>query len=54
MHILWTLVIGFVAGLIAKLAMPGLAPSIGRINRHTLTLVGAALLEPNQCVVPGR
>ncbi len=27
MHILWTLVVGFLVGLIAKLLMPGRAPS---------------------------
>ena len=40
MHILWTLLIGFFAGLIAKLTMPGRDPG-GFIITTVLGIVGA-------------
>ncbi|HXS39015.1 MAG TPA: GlsB/YeaQ/YmgE family stress response membrane protein [Stellaceae bacterium] len=40
MHILWTLLIGFFAGLIAKLIMPGRDPG-GFIITTVLGIVGA-------------
>ncbi|XAO71849.1 MAG: GlsB/YeaQ/YmgE family stress response membrane protein [Acetobacteraceae bacterium] len=44
MHILWTLVVGFLVGLVAKLLMPGRAPSDFIIN-IILGIAGAFLAE---------
>jgi uncharacterized membrane protein YeaQ/YmgE (transglycosylase-associated protein family) len=40
MHILWTIIIGFLAGLVAKLIMPGRDPG-GFIITTLLGIVGA-------------
>ena len=40
MHIFWTIIIGFLAGLVAKLIMPGLDPR-GFIITTLLGVVGA-------------
>ena len=40
MHILWTIIIGFIAGLVAKLIMPGRDPG-GFIITTLLGIVGA-------------
>jgi uncharacterized membrane protein YeaQ/YmgE (transglycosylase-associated protein family) len=42
MHILWTLIIGFVAGVVAKLIMPGRDPG-GFIITTLLGIAGAFL-----------
>ncbi|MEE8659387.1 GlsB/YeaQ/YmgE family stress response membrane protein [Acetobacteraceae bacterium EV16G] len=44
MHILWTLIVGFLVGLVAKLLMPGRAPS-GFIITIILGIAGAFLAE---------
>jgi len=41
MHILWTIIIGFVAGVVAKLIMPGSNEPSGFILTTLLGIVGA-------------
>ena len=41
MHILWTIVIGFVAGIVAKLIMPGSNEPSGFILTTILGIIGA-------------
>ena len=41
MHILWTIIIGFVAGIIAKLIMPGSNEPSGFILTTILGIIGA-------------
>ena len=41
MHILWTIIIGFVAGIVAKLIMPGSNEPSGFILTTLLGIVGA-------------
>jgi uncharacterized membrane protein YeaQ/YmgE (transglycosylase-associated protein family) len=41
MHILWTIIIGFVAGIVAKLIMPGSNEPSGFILTTILGIVGA-------------
>jgi uncharacterized membrane protein YeaQ/YmgE (transglycosylase-associated protein family) len=41
MHILWTIIIGFIAGVVAKLIMPGSNEPSGFILTTILGIVGA-------------
>jgi uncharacterized membrane protein YeaQ/YmgE (transglycosylase-associated protein family) len=41
MHILWTIIIGFVAGIVAKLIMPGSNEPSGFILTTILGIIGA-------------